>query len=65
MVTKRQLGIAVICLSVLGIAGVMVVHVLGLGQWSGFGPLQRIGVGLASGALVVGCVLVSLGDRPA
>ncbi len=65
MVTKRQLGIVVISLSVLGALGIVAVHVLGLGQWSGFGPLQRIGVGLASGGFLVGCVLVWLGDRPA
>ncbi len=65
MVTKRQLGIFVIALSVVGILGVLSADVLGLSQWSAFGPLQKIGVGLGSGAILVGLILLRLGDRPA
>jgi uncharacterized membrane protein len=65
MVTKRQLGIAVIALSLLVILGVTVVDFIGAGRWSGFGPLQRIGIGLSFVAIAVGCILVRLGDRPA
>lgn len=65
MVTKRQLGIFVISMSVLGILGVLSADILGLSQWSGFGPLQRIGVGLGLVAFLVGLILLRLGDRPA
>jgi hypothetical protein len=65
MVTKRQLGIFVTALSTLGTLGIVAVDVFGAGQWSGFGPLQRVGIALCSGAIVVGLILVRLGDRPA
>ncbi|MEA3376002.1 MAG: hypothetical protein R6X31_10770 [Anaerolineae bacterium] len=65
MVTKRQLGTFIIVLSVLGIVGIAAVDVFDAGQWSGFGPLQRIGIALGLGAIVVGLILVRLGDRPA
>jgi hypothetical protein len=65
MVTKRQLGIFVITLSILGILGILAVDVFGAGQWSGLGPLQQGGIGLGAGGILVGTMLVRLGDRPA
>lgn len=65
MVTKRQLGISIIALSVVGVLGIVAVDALGAGQWSGLGPLQRLGIGLGLGAVAVGLILVRLGDRPA
>jgi hypothetical protein len=65
MVTKRQLGIFIIALSAVGVLGIVAVDALGAGQWSGLGPLQRLGIGLGFGAVVVGLILVRLGDRPA
>lgn len=65
MVTKRQLGTFIIVLSVLGIVGIGAVDMFDAGQWSGFGPLQRIGIALGLGGIVVGLILVRLGDRPA
>lgn len=65
MVTKRQLGIFVTILGVLGILAVVGVDVFGAGQWSGFGPLQRIGIGAGTGVVLVGLILMRLGDRPA
>ena len=65
MVTKRQLGIGVIVLGALTILGVTAVDLLGAGQWSGFGPLQWIGISLGSAAIAVGVILVFLGNRPA
>ena len=63
MVTKRKLGLIVILSGVLLVVGVVGVDLLGAGEWTGFGPLQRIGVGIA--AIAVGCILFRLGDRPA
>jgi hypothetical protein len=65
MVTKRQLGIFVITLSLLGMLGIVAVDIAGAGQWGGFGPLQRIGIGLGILAIIVGVILVRLGNRPA
>ena len=65
MVTKRQLGIAVIALGLLFIGGIAAVDFFGAGQWSGFGPLQWIGIGLGVAAIATGSILICLGDRPA
>ena len=65
MVTKRHLGIIVIVLGGLAILGVVGVDLVGAGKWGGFGPLQRMVVGLCGVAIVVGCILFRLGDRPA
>ncbi len=65
MVTKRQLGIGIISLGVLGTLGVIAVDLFGAGQWSGIGPVQRLGIGLGITAIVLGSILVRLGDRPA
>ncbi len=65
MVTKRQLGIGIISLGVLGTLGVIAVDLFGAGQWSGIGPVQRLGIGLGIAAIVLGSILVRLGDRPA
>jgi hypothetical protein len=65
MVTKRQLGLFVVVISVLGIVSITSVDILGAGRWSGFGPLQRMGIGLGLGTVVVGLILIRLGDRPA
>ena len=65
MITKRQLGIIILVLSLLTIAGVVGVDVLGAGRWGGLGPLQQIGIGLGATAAVVGLILIRLGNRPA
>lgn len=65
MITKRQLGIFILVLGLLAITGIVTVDLVGVGEWSGFGPLQRMGVGLGLLATLVGGVLIRLGDRPA
>ena len=64
-VTKRQLGIAIIALTLCAVLGIVGVDFVGAGRWSGFGPLQRVGIGLSVIAIAVGYILVRLGDRPA
>lgn len=65
MVTKRQLGIFLVVVASAAAGAILVIDRLGAGEWSGFGPLQRIG--LAAGLLVLatGLILISRGDRPA
>jgi hypothetical protein len=65
MVTKRQLGMGIISFSVLAILGIVAVDWVGAGNWGGFGPLQWSGIGLSIAAIVVGAILVCLGNRPA
>jgi hypothetical protein len=65
MVTKRQLGIGITAAALLLVLGIVAVDWLGAGKWGGFGPLQRIGIYIGAGALLVGVALLRRGDRPA
>lgn len=65
MITKRQLGIVVILVTSLGVAGIIGVDIVGAGEWSGFGPLQQMGVGIGVVGIIVGVILILLGNRPA
>ncbi|MGC9467561.1 MAG: hypothetical protein ACP5HS_03140 [Anaerolineae bacterium] len=65
MITKRQLGWLLIALGVGAVAALLLVGRLGLGAWSGIGPLELalllVGVVIAA----AGIPLLRLGDRPA
>jgi hypothetical protein len=65
MITKRQLGIIVIVLTLLGVAGIVGVDAVGAGEWSGFGPLQQMGVGGGVVGVLAGVILILRGNRPA
>ncbi len=65
MITKRQLGIAVVAGSIVLIVVVLGIELLEAGMQSGIGPLQRLLLALALGAALVGGLLISRGDRPA
>ncbi len=65
MVTKRQLGIFVLSVGLVVGGGVFAVDWVGAGKWGGFGPLQQIGLGAGAVLLLIGVLLVRLGDRPA
>jgi hypothetical protein len=65
MVTKRQLGIIVIVVTFLAVTGIIGVDVVGAGEWSGFGPLQQMGIGTGVVGLIAGVILILLGNRPA
>jgi len=49
----------------LTLLAVFATDLFGAGQWSGFGPVQRIGLTMSIGAVLVGGLLIRLGDRPA
>jgi hypothetical protein len=65
MITKRQLGIIVILLTLIGMAGIVGVDVVGAGEWGGFGPLQQIGAGVGVAGILAGVILILRGNRPA
>ncbi len=64
MVTKRQLGIFLSAIAVLVLLWTGVTDRIGMGEWGGFGPLQQIGLGGALLLLIVGLILIRIGNRP-
>jgi len=65
MITKRQLGVIVIVLTLIGVAGIIGVDFVGAGEWSGFGPLQQMGVGVGIVGIIAGVILILRGNHPA
>ncbi|MGB9776459.1 MAG: hypothetical protein ACPLYD_07465 [Anaerolineae bacterium] len=65
MVTKRQLGIFLSVIAAMTLLWIGVIDRIGMGEWGGFGPLQRIGLGGGLLMLVVGLILIRIGNRPA
>jgi hypothetical protein len=65
MITKRQLGFLLAAIALLFVVGIVAVDMLGAGKWGGFGPLQRIGIAIGAAGVVVGAILIRIGDRPA
>ena len=65
MITKRQLGIGFMLISVAAAVGSFAFDLLGGGQFQGVGPAQRLALLAAGGLFLVGLSLWPLGDRPA
>jgi len=65
MVTKRQLGLIILIAGIIATVAIIVVELLGAGNFQGIGPLQRIGFGVTILACLIGISLLPLGDRPA
>jgi hypothetical protein len=65
IMTKRQLGLLFIVGGVAGVIIVFAVDLLGAGQSSGIGPMQRLALGAAALTILVGLTLLPLGSRPA
>lgn len=65
MVTKRQLGIFLIGLGLAIGLGTIAVDWIGAGEWSGFGPLQQIGLGAGLLIVLLALPLLRLDGRPA
>jgi len=62
--TKRQLGICLIALGALVIAGALAAESIGARD-AGFGPFQKIGLAAGAALIVAALPLLRLGDRPA
>jgi len=65
VVTKRQLGIFLALVGLTAAVGTVAVDWIGAGKWSGFGPLQWIGLSAGLALVGIGTVLFRIGDRPA
>jgi hypothetical protein len=60
-----MVGIGLAILSLIGIAGVIAVDIVGAGKWNGFGPAQQQAIAACVITALIGLSLVPLGDRPA
>ncbi len=65
MITKRLLGAALIPLGVALALVALGIDLLGAGRWSGFGPVQVIGLVGGLMLVVAGGILVRTNGRPA
>jgi hypothetical protein len=65
MVTKRQLGIVTTSIGTLACIASIGVDLLGAGEWQGIGPLQRAGILSSMPVILVGVLLILIGNRPA
>ena len=64
VITKRQLGFVFIAIGLLVIAGALAANFIG-GRDAGFGPLQKIGLAMGIGIILMAVPLLKLGNRPA
>ena len=62
MITKRQLGCMLIAIGALIVAGAFAANVIGARD-AGFGPLQKIGLAVGGGLILLALPLIRLGDR--
>ncbi len=64
MITKRQLGFSFIAIGLLVVAGAIAANFIGARD-AGFGPLQKVGLAVGVGIIVMAVPLIKLGNRPA
>jgi hypothetical protein len=63
--TKRQVGIVLLVLGVLGFIGVLALDFVGGGREGGIGPTQQAALILLALVALLGLSLIPLGDKPA
>ncbi len=64
MITKRHLGFIFVAIGLLAIASVLAANYLGARD-AGFGPLQKIGIAIGIGIILMALPLIKLGGRAA
>jgi hypothetical protein len=62
--TKRQVGIALLVLGILGFAGILAIDFVGGGREGGIGPMQRMALAMTALGAFVGLSLIPPGDVP-
>lgn len=65
MVTKRQLGLIFVAIGIIATFIILVAELIGIGDFQGIGPLQKIALALTISVSLIGMSLIPLGDRPA
>jgi hypothetical protein len=64
-VSKRQLGIALTIMGILGFVAIFALDFVGGGREGGIGPAQQAGLLLMVAVAIFGATLIPLGDDPA
>ena len=64
-ITKRQLGILLLIIGIIGAVGILAIDVLNAGQQGGIGPAQAFALGIMAVVAIIGLTLIPLGDMPA
>lgn len=64
-VTKRQLGLFLALIGIVGFGAILLIDVVDVGRQGGIGPAQRLGLALMAATAMVGLTLISRGDAPA
>lgn len=62
--TKRQLGLLMVVIGILGIGGLLAIDLLSPGREGGIGPAQRLALGLMGMTVLLGLSLIPLGNQP-
>lgn len=64
-VSKRQLGIVLLIIGIIGFIGIFALDFVGGGREGGIGPAQRAALILMACIAIFGMTLIPLGDTPA
>ena len=64
-VTKRQLGMFLALVGIVGFVAILLIDVVDVGRQGGIGPAQRFALALMAATAILGLTLISRGDAPA
>ena len=64
-ITKRQLGIGLVALGLVGFVAILAIDIVDAGRGGGIGPAQSLALVIMAAAAIVGLTLIPLGDAPA
>lgn len=64
-VTKRQLGVFMTLVGIIGFCAILAIDIVDVGREGGIGPAQTLALALMAACAIVGLTLIPLGDAPA
>ena len=64
-ITKRQLGIVLAALGLVGFLAILAVDIIDAGRQGGIGPAQRLALAAMVALAIIGLTLTRRGDAPA
>ena len=64
-ITKKQLGIGLVAVGLVGFVAVLAIDIVDAGRGGGIGPAQSLALFIMAAAAALGMTLIPLGDAPA